>query len=138
ESAPQPDSFLRLLPSHGGQSSDGNHRFPTGAPELAVEVTVSTSEVDFGRKLALYQRAGVREYVTIEELFSRITWRSMQPDGSYTTIEPDTNDIIRSRVFPGLWLNRKAFWADDGKAMLSTLEAGLVSPEHAEFVRRFA
>ena len=56
-SAAQPDAYLRILPSHGGQSgSEGS--FGAGAPELAIEICVTSSEVDFGPKLALYQRAG--------------------------------------------------------------------------------
>src|SRR5262245_1023214 len=64
ESAPQPDGWLRVRPSAGGQSRDEG-AYGSGAPELAVEISQSTHEVDFGPKLALYQRAGVREYITI-------------------------------------------------------------------------
>ncbi|MCC6538334.1 MAG: Uma2 family endonuclease [Bryobacterales bacterium] len=138
ESAPQPDSFLRILPAYHGQSRDGDHRFPSGAPELAVEVCVTSTEIDFGRKLALYQRAGVREYVTVEDLNKRLLWRRLQPDGSYAVLEPGPDGVIRSQVFPGLWLNVAAFWADNGISLERTLDAGLASPEHAEFVHRLA
>ena len=67
ESAPQPDSHLRLLPEFGGQSKEQQGKF-IGAPELAVEICETSREVDFGPKLALYQRAGVREYITVETL----------------------------------------------------------------------
>ena len=65
DNAPQPDAYLRILPSHGGQSGD-EARYCTGAPELAVEICLTSTEVDFGPKRKLYQRAGVREYITIE------------------------------------------------------------------------
>jgi Uma2 family endonuclease len=65
DSAPQPDAYLRILPSHGGQSCD-EKRFCTGAPELAVEICLTSTEVDFGPKRKLYRRACVREYITIE------------------------------------------------------------------------
>lgn len=133
DSAPQPDAFLRILPSHGGQSNDNHRNYPAGAPELAAEICITSTEIDFGRKLSLYQRAGVREYITVEELSSRLTWRHLQPDGSYSPIHPDATGIIRSQVFPGLWLDTAAFWADDGVALQRTLDAGVASPEHAAF-----
>jgi len=138
ESAPQPDSFLRIRPERCGQSRDDDNRFPSGPPELAAEVCVTSTEIDFGRKLALYQRAGVREHLTVKDLNKRLIWRCLQPDASYAAIEPDPDGVIRSRVFPGLWLDVAAFWAEDGVALERTLDAGLASPEHAEFVRRLA
>ena len=42
---------------------------------------------------------------------------------------------MRSRVFPGLWLNVTALLADDGAKLLATLEAGLSDPAHAAFVQ---
>jgi hypothetical protein len=69
-SVPQPDVYLRILPSHGGQSrNEGNEgEYGTDAPELVAEVCDTSTEVDFGPKLALYERAGVPEYVTFELL----------------------------------------------------------------------
>jgi Uma2 family endonuclease len=66
ESSPQPDAFLCGAPA----PSDG--KFYSGAPELAVEICVTSTEVDFGPKLALYQRAGVQQYITIETLLPKI------------------------------------------------------------------
>ena len=64
DSAPQLDAYLRILPAHGGQFRD-ERRYVAGAPELAVEICLTSTEVDFGPKRKLYQRAGVREYITI-------------------------------------------------------------------------
>jgi Uma2 family endonuclease len=94
ESLPQPDVHLRIRPDRGGQSSDGA-RFFEGAPELAVEICLTSTEVDFGPKLRLYQRAGVREYITIEILPKRIVWRVLR-DNSYHALEPDADGVFRS------------------------------------------
>ena len=136
DSAPQPDAYLRILPSHGGQSGD-EKRFCTGAPELAVEICLTSTEVDFGPKRKLYQRAGVREYITIELLWKRIVWRVLE-NAVYVvpTLPPD--GIARSQVFPGLWLDVAAFWAGDGAKMLAALNAGLASQDHQQFVERVA
>jgi hypothetical protein len=134
ESVPQPDVHLRIQPEHGGQSSVVG-KYPVGAPELAVEICLTSTEVDFGPKLRLYQRAGVREYITVELLAKRIVWRVLRDD-VYHALEPDADGVFRSIVFPGLWLDQNAFWRNDGTRMLATLEAGLATPEHKEFAVR--
>jgi Uma2 family endonuclease len=136
DSAPQPDAYLRILPAYGGQSSDGR-LYSTGAPELAVEVCLTTTEVDFGPKRKLYQRAGVREYITIETFRKGIVWR-MLVDGVYIQQEAPSDGILRSEVFPGLWLDVAAYWAGDGAKMLSALNAGLAAEDRQTFVERLA
>ena len=106
ESAPQPDIYLAYL--EGQSNLTGT--YGQGAPELAAEICVSSSKRDLGPKLALYQRAGVREYITFETGPRRITWRSLGEDGSYGEMTPDADGLLRSRVFPGLVLNAEAFW----------------------------
>jgi len=135
-SAPQPDASLRILPAHGGQSGNKGP-LGAGAPELAVEICVTSTELDLGAKLALYQRAGVREYITVEAFGERMIWRVLE-NGVYgaQTLPPD--GIARSQVFPGLWLDVTAFWADDGAKMLAALNAGLASEDHRKFVARLA
>ena len=136
DSVPQPDMFLRILLSHGGQSGNRGP-YASGAPELAVEICQTSTEVDFGPKLALYQRAGVREYITVETLGRRIAWRVLD-NGGYVTQQAGADGILRSQIFPGLWLDVAAFWADDGAKMLAALNAGLASEDHQRFVERLA
>ena len=40
EDSPQPDVYLRLLPEHGGQSTNAGP-YPEGAPELLAEICLS-------------------------------------------------------------------------------------------------
>jgi Uma2 family endonuclease len=136
DSAPQPDAYLRILPSYGGQSRD-EKLYSIGAPELAVEICLTSTEVDFGPKRRLYQRAGVREYITVELFRKRIVWRVLE-NGVYLHQEDPADGILRSYVFPGLWLDVAAFWADDGAKMLAALNAGLATDEHRGFVERLA
>jgi hypothetical protein len=42
--------------------------------------------------------------------------------------------VLRSRVFPGLWLDAAGLLAEDGARVLTTLQEGLQSAEHASFV----
>ena len=135
-SAPQPDAYLRILPSHGGQSGNEGP-LGAGAPELAVEICVTSTEVDFGPKLALYQLAGVWEYITVEQFGQRMIWRVLE-NGAYVAQTLPADGIVRSRVFPGLWLDLAAFWADDGAKMLAVLNEGLASQDHRDFVAQLA
>jgi Uma2 family endonuclease len=135
-SAPQPDAYLRILPSHGGQSGNEG-TLGAGAPELAAEICATSTEVDFGPKLALYQRAGVREYITVELFGPRMTWRVLE-DGVYVAQTQPADGIVRSQAFPGLWLDLAAFWANDRPRMLAALNAGLASEDHRKFVARLA
>jgi len=137
DSAPQPDAYLRILPSHGGQSRV-ERRYDVGAPELAVEICLTSTEVDFGPKRKLYQKAGVREYITIELFWKRMVWRVLDENAVYVaqTLPPD--GIVRSHIFPGLWLDEAAFWAENGAKMRAGLNAGLASEEHQKFVARLA
>jgi Uma2 family endonuclease len=132
--APQPDSFLRILPAWGGQSRDGI-KYCEGAPELAVEICVTSTEVDFGPKLRLYERAGVQEYITAETLRRRLVWRLLE-GGVYVAQQIPEDGILRSQVFPGLWLDVAAFWEDDKTRMMAALAQGLATEEHRQFAGR--
>jgi hypothetical protein len=140
DNVPQPDVFLRILPSHGGQSWDKRKDkvdHLAGAPELVVEVCLTSTEVDFGPKLILYERACVREYVTIEVLRKRIVWLFLE-DGTYKPQLSPEDGILRSRIFPGLWLDMAAFWAVDVAKTIETLKVGLETGEHQRFVASLA
>ena len=50
---------------------------------------------------------------------------------------PPADGILRSKVFPGLWLDPAALVRGDLNAVLKAiLQQGLNSPEHADFVAR--
>ena len=103
---PQPDIFLRILPAFGGQSTDAG-KYAAGAPELIVEVSGSSLSRDLGIKLDLYRRAGVREYLTVQLQPRAVIWRQLAR-GRYREIPADEDGVLRSRIFPGLWLNAQA------------------------------
>ena len=104
-----------------------------GAPELIVEVCGSSATHDFGPKLALYQRAGVLEYITLSLDPREVVWRVLA-EGRYTPLTPENDGILRSNVFPGLWLDPEALPAGDAARLLERLQRGLESNEHARFV----
>src|ERR1035438_4774220 len=133
---PQPDITLTILPERGGQSRvEGQYH--AGAPELIVEVAVSSYSRDFGAKKRLYERMGVREYVIAVPGAREVRWYELTPAG-YQTLEPGSDGIFRSRCFPGLWLDTAALWDLDLARANAVLQQGLATPEHAEFAAQLA
>ncbi|MSR58611.1 MAG: Uma2 family endonuclease [Planctomycetaceae bacterium] len=130
----QPDISLYLLPEFGGQTSlTRKGQYVQGAPEWVGEVSPSSVSIDLHQKKDAYQRAGVHEYFVLSVAEPKIHWFSFK---SRRQIVPDSHGVYRSRAFPGLWIDGPALLAHDGKRLIRTLEAGLASREHAEFVQR--
>ena len=137
KNVPQPDNTLRILFEYGGQSSvEGD--YPTGAPELALEVAASSRARDLGVKLKLYERMGVREYLIAVTGKHQFLWKVLDPAGGLESLEPDPDGIIRSRCFPGLWLDPAALWKLDQVRLFAVLQQGLATPGHAAFVAQLA
>jgi Uma2 family endonuclease len=133
ENEVQPDAILRLEPALGGQSSISDDDFLEGAPELIVEIAASSASYDLHDKRRAYARNGVREYLVAQTYDRRVDWFVLR-EGVYETLQPDEQGILRSEVFPGLWLQPAALWAGDLTTLLAALQEGLASPEHAAFV----
>ncbi|MBW3540470.1 MAG: Uma2 family endonuclease [Planctomycetes bacterium] len=133
DNEPQPDALLLILPDQGGQAKiiDG---FIEGAPELAAEVTASTASYDLHDKLTAYRRNGVLEYIVWRVWDEAIDWFLLQ-EGCYDRLEPAEDGILRSRVFPGLWLDAQALSRGDMPRVLDVLHNGMKDATHAEFVQ---
>ena len=117
----------RSLPLHSG--------YVAGAPELIVEIAASSASYDLHDKLSAYRRNGVNEYLVWRVLDRRFDWFVLAGD-DYVPLTPDDAGILRSNMFPGLWLDVEALLAGDNGRVLTTLQRGLSTPEHAAFVTR--
>ncbi|MEW5718443.1 MAG: Uma2 family endonuclease [Chloroflexota bacterium] len=135
ENEVQPDAFLRIETERGGKSRVTSDDYLEGPPELIAEIAASSAAYDLHIKKRVYQRSGAQEYLAVQMHDKRVDWFVLR-EGVYATLTPDASGILRSEVFPGLWLNGEVFWDGDLAAMLATLRQGLASPEHAEFVAR--
>ena len=133
---PQPDTALRILPQYGGQSRL-ERNYAVGAPELIVEVSESSFVKDSGAKLRLYQRAGVREYIIARPGKRQVIWRELS-EGAYREVAPEADGVVRSRVFPGMWLDTAANATGDWQDFIATAHRGRESAEHAAFVQKLA
>jgi Uma2 family endonuclease len=131
----QPDVLLIIRPDHGGQARISEDDYIEGAPELVAEVASSSASYDLGKKLNVYRRCGVLEYVVWRVLDRQVDW-FVNRDGRFELLPPSADGIIRSTVFPGLWLDPAALVQGKKKTVQEILEQGFNSPEHAEFVAR--
>ena len=136
ENEVQPDCVLRVLPEFGGKSGEQG-LYGAGPPELIAEVCGSSADPEFGPKLALYLRAGVREYLTADTLMRRLKWRTFAK-GSYRDLEPGPDGILRSVAFPGLWMRPEHLWKGDLAGLIRIVARGVGSPEHKAFVDKLA
>ncbi len=132
---PQPDLYLRVLPEYGGQSRTTKDDYVAGAPELIAEIALSSRSIDLHDKLLDYARYGVREYLVVCPREGRLRWFDLPADEE---LHPERDGVCRVRVFPGLWVHAAALLAKDYGRLMATLQQGLATAEHAEFVARLA
>ncbi|MCL1472706.1 Uma2 family endonuclease [Argonema antarcticum A004/B2] len=135
DNEPQPDALLRLEPEAGGKSRITEDDYVEGAPELIVEVAASTAAYDLNDKLKVYRRNEVQEYLVWQRYENRLDWFSLR-EGVYVPFTADETRIIRSQVFPGLWLAVSALLNGDLATVLAQLQKGLATAEHEEFCDR--
>ncbi|MCW6049803.1 Uma2 family endonuclease [Microcoleus sp. A2-C5] len=131
DNEPQPDALLRI--ENGGNSQITDDDYIQGAPELVVEIAASTASKDLHDKKKAYRRNGVQEYMVWQINKQRLHWFTLN-EGKYVSLEPDENGVVRSLVFPGLWLAVPALLSGDLAQVMAVLQEGINSPEHAEFV----
>jgi hypothetical protein len=134
EDAPQSDVFLRIMKEHGG-GSWVEDKYLHGEPELLAEICVSSSSYDVNQKKELYLAGGVKEYLAVLVKEREVRWHRLVANG-YQTLPISREGVIRSVVFPGLWLDVPALLDGNMLKVIETLESGLQSPEHAEFLNQ--
>src|SRR5262245_28250101 len=131
DNEPQPDLMLRVGGRSGASRIDADG-YVGGPPELVVEVAASSVSYDLHQKLHVYRRAGVREYLVLRSEDAAVDWFVLRR-GVYERLVPDAHGILRSEVFPGLWLDVPALLRDDPVVLRAVVMNGVRTPEHAAF-----
>jgi Uma2 family endonuclease len=135
DNAPQPDLLLSVPAAVGGTArllADGNLE---GAPELVIEVAASSVSYDLHQKLHAYRRNGVQEYLVHRVDDATLDWFRLQK-GAYVRQDPDADGVVKSRVFPGLWLHVPALLQEDIDGLQEVVDRGCRTPEQAAFAAR--
>jgi Uma2 family endonuclease len=134
---PQPHGLLFIDPAKGGQARISVDDYIENGPEWLGEVAASSASYDLHTKLHVYRRNSVLEYIVWRVLDREIDWFVLRK-GEYEKLKPDSQGILRSTVFPGLWLDTAAMIRGDLARVLAVLQKGIKSAEHAAFVRKLA
>ena len=134
DNEPQPDIVLII---NGGQASLTEDGYLEGTPELIVEIAASTAAIDAGSKKRAYCRNGVKEYIIWYAFENQLEWMRLV-EGEYQVLAPDPNGIVRSQVFPGLWLAVDDLLNHRMTSVLENLQVGLRSLEHQTFMQQLA
>jgi Uma2 family endonuclease len=137
DNVPQPDALLMIEPVASGQAAIDDGDYVAGAPELVAEVSSSSVSIDLHDKLRVYRRNGVREYIAWRVIEWGIDWFVLR-DGDYVRLSPGADGIIRSEVFPGLWLDVSAMLEGKLDRVLEVLQQGLATPEHRDVIEELA
>ncbi|WP_392533046.1 Uma2 family endonuclease [Nostoc sp. C117] len=137
DNEPQPDGVLLITPTAKGQSHFSDDDYIEGAPELVIEIAASSVAIDLHDKKKAYCRNGVKEYIIWQIFENKLDWFSLQ-QGEYVSLEVDANGIIKSQIFPGLWLSISNLLAGNVQQVLAVLQSGLNSPEHQIFVQQLS
>lgn len=135
ENMPQPDMHLRMLPEFGGQSSVGADGYLFGVPELVAEAAASSASYDLHEKLRAYQRNGVREYVVWRTRDHALDWFILR-GSKFHSLNTDKGGLLKSKCFPGLWLDADALLGGDMAKVYNVTHEGLASAEHQRFVKK--
>lgn len=136
DNEPQPDAFLYVLPSHGGQvrMSDG---YVQGGPEFVAEIAASSVSYDLHSKKRVYLRNNVREYLVWRVLDEAIDWFILQ-DGQYTALQADAPGLYHSQTLPGLCLDAAALIGGDLPTVMRRQQEALNDPRHPAFIAKLA
>lgn len=130
DNEPQPDALLRKESDLEQPLAEAKKYIET-APELIVEVAASSVSYDLFDKKNVYQRNGVQEYVVWQLYENQLDWFLLQA-GHYVHLTPDDDGILRSRVFPGLWLAVDDLLAGNLAQVLATVQQGVQTDQPQE------
>lgn len=135
DNEPQPDIVLILDESVGGQARLTEDGYLEGVPELVVEIAASSAAIDLGNKKQAYRRNGISEYIVWQVFENQLEWCQLV-EGEYRSLSPDPDGVIRSRIYPGLWLAVEDLLNNRMMQVLTVLQEGLKSAEHRAFAER--
>jgi Uma2 family endonuclease len=135
DNEPQPDGYLLIDPACGGQARISDDDYVEFAPELVAEVCSSSVSFDLHTKFNVYRRNSVREYIVWRVVDKAVDWFILR-DGEFQRLSAGADGVMRSEVFPGLWLDAAALVRADLVRVMGVLQQGLASDEHAAFLKR--
>lgn len=134
DNEPQPDLFLLLPPHLGGKAKVDEDDYISGPPALIAEIAASSTSIDLHHKKQAYARNGVGEYIVWRVEDSAVDHFLLTDRGF--ELQSPVEGRLQAKLFPGLWIDVAALLKGDLPALLSAVDRGVATPEHADFVSR--
>ena len=88
-------------------------------------------------KFNVYRRNGIQEYLIWKTESQEILWYALHA-GDYVLLPADERGIVRSQVFPGLWLDVPALLSGEFATVMAWGQQGLQTLEHTAFKQKLA
>lgn len=126
DNEPQPDLMLRLPKESGGTSTVSDDGYVEGAVEFVAEVAASSVSLDMHRKLDVYRRHGVREYLVWRVEDAEVDWFVLR-DGKYEPLKPTPDGVLKGEALAGLWLHVPALLAGDRAKLFTVIDEGVAA-----------
>lgn len=87
-----------------------------GSPDLIIEIlSASTAQYDRGPKFLAYEEASVKELWLIDPYGPVGTDFYQLEKGSFRSVHPNADRILKSVAIPGFWINVNWLWPGDDK-----------------------
>ena len=106
----------------------------TGPPNFVLDVFPEESLLDYEQRRDCYERAGVLEYVALQDTQSPICLWNRLVDGRFTLIEADDPGMIRSVALPGLWIPIDALKARNWWSIMGSIAQGVTRRAHHDLM----
>lgn len=139
----QLDAQTRLTPGLLAMVNYGKHKqcsvdetgsFFIGGPNFVVDVFPDGDWQDYEQRRGAFERAGVIEYVTMQDTDPlEYRWNRLA-DGKFTLIEEDDPGFIRSVALPGLWVPVESLRSRNWWTIMGSIAQGVSRLPHHELM----
>ncbi len=139
----QLDEGTRLCPGvmvmvnygkHKQCAVDPSGRWFIGPPNFVLDVFPGDDLLDYEHRRECFERAGVIEYVALQDTESPSYLWNRLVDGRFTSIETDDPGMIRSTALPGLWIPIGALRNRNWWSILGSIAQGVTRLPHHDLM----
>jgi hypothetical protein len=106
----------------------------SGPPNFVLDVFPREGLLDYEYRRQCYERAGVIEYVAIEDTEVPTCYWNRLIDRCFTLIEADDPGMIRSLALPGLWVPTQALKNRNWWSIMAAIAQGVTRQRHHDLM----
>jgi hypothetical protein len=133
----RPCPSVIVMVNHGKRkqcSVDPSGGFFAGPPNFVLDVFPEDDLLDYEYRRDCFERAGVIEYVALQDTQSPNCLWNRLVDGRFKLIETDDPGMIRSTALPGLWIPTDALKNRNWWAIMGSVAQGVTRLAHHDLM----